>query len=425
MGAVTFAMTFTSIAPRMTRYIPVRPHPPQLAFLMLAHREALYGGAAGGGKSAALLMAALQYVDVPGYSAILFRRSYTDLSLPGALMDRAHEWLGGTDAHWNDQTKTWAIPKGGTVTFGYLASPNDKFRYQSAEFQFIGFDELTQFPELDYRYLFSRLRRLSTAEVPLRMRAASNPGGIGHDWVKQRFLTERPPDRAFIPAKLQDNLSLDAEQYTKSLSELDPITRQQLLNGDWTARHGGSKFRREWFDTVDIAPPESRFIRFWDLAATFPEAGEDPDWTAGVKLGLHPNGSFYVADVQRFRETPHVVEAKIKRTAEVDGVGCAVRMEQEPGASGVMTIDHYARQVLLGYDFRGVKTTGAKEERANPVSAAAERKQIKIVRANWRTAFLDEIEAFPLGSHDDQVDALSGAYQELAFSTRNLLQWVR
>ena len=433
-----------SIAPRWSRYIPpsdgvacascpshhlTLAHDKQYAFLMAPQREVLYGGAAGGGKSAALLIGALQYVDIPGYSAILFRRSYTDLALPGALMDRTQEWLRRTDAHWNDLTKTWTFPKGGTLTFGYLSHTNDRYRYQSAEFQYIGFDELTQFPENDYRYLFSRLRQVKVGQVssvPLRMRAASNPGGIGHDWVKQRFVTEGSThERAFIPAKLADNPSLDAEGYIRSLSELDPITRQQLLNGDWTARHGGTKFKREWFDIVDVAPPESRFVRYWDLAATFPEAGEDPDWTTGLKLGLHTNGSFYVADVVRFRETPQVVEAKIARTAEIDGVGCAIRMEQEPGASGVMTIDHFARKVLLGYDFRGVRTSGAKEERANPVSAAAERRQIKLVKANWTTAFLDEIEAFPLGSHDDQVDALSGAYQELAFSTRNLLAWVR
>ena len=76
---------------------------------MLRHLEAFYGGAAGGGKSIALLMAALQYVDVPGYAAIIFRRSYADLSLPGALMDRAHEWLGSTDAVWHEQIKTWVF----------------------------------------------------------------------------------------------------------------------------------------------------------------------------------------------------------------------------------------------------------------------------------------------------------------------------
>jgi len=92
-------------------------------------------------------MAALQYVDVPGYAAILFRRTFRDLALPGALMDRAGEWLGGTDAHWDAQNATWRFPSGATLSFGYLEHEQDKYRYQSAEFQFCGFDELAQFAE--------------------------------------------------------------------------------------------------------------------------------------------------------------------------------------------------------------------------------------------------------------------------------------
>jgi hypothetical protein len=155
-----------------TGYIPHKPTPKQLAFLLLDNQEALYGGAAGGGKSDALLMAALQYINVPGYSALLLRRSYTDLSLPGALMDRAKAWLLPSGARWRDGLKTWEFPSGASITFGYLEKPGDEYRYQSTEFQFVGFDELTQFTEAQYRYLFSRLRRPYAVDVPLRMRSA-------------------------------------------------------------------------------------------------------------------------------------------------------------------------------------------------------------------------------------------------------------
>ena len=121
-------------------YIPHKPTPKQLAFLMLDNSEALFGGAAGGGKSDALLMAALQYVNVPGYAALLLRKSYTDLALPGALMDRAKAWLMPTDARWRDSSKTWQFPSGATLTFGYLEHMGDEYRYQSTEFQMIGFD---------------------------------------------------------------------------------------------------------------------------------------------------------------------------------------------------------------------------------------------------------------------------------------------
>ncbi len=133
-------------------------------------------------------MAALQYVDVTGYSAILFRRTYKDLALPGALRDRAHQWLDITDAHWSENAKTWTFPSGATLTFGYLASENDKYNFQGTEFHFLGFDEGTQFEETQDRYLFSRLRKLRGSKVPLRARVASNPGGRGHNWVRQGFL---------------------------------------------------------------------------------------------------------------------------------------------------------------------------------------------------------------------------------------------
>ncbi|USK77743.1 terminase large subunit domain-containing protein [Peribacillus frigoritolerans] len=162
-------------------YIPNKPTIKQMEFLLLKDKEALYGGAAGGGKSDALLMAALQYVHVPDYAAILFRRTYKDLSMPGALMDRAHNWLDTTDAHWKEATKQWIFPSGATLNFAYLATENDKYNYQGPEFQFVGFDELTQFEESQYRYLFSRLRRLQGSKVPIRARVSSNPGGRGHD----------------------------------------------------------------------------------------------------------------------------------------------------------------------------------------------------------------------------------------------------
>jgi len=380
---------------------------------MLPCREALYGGAAGGGKSDALLMAALQYADMPGYNAILFRRTYQDLMLPEALMDRALQWLSGTDAHWNAKDNVWTFPSGARLQFGYLKSELDKYRYQSAEFQYVGFDELTQFYQTQYRFLFSRLRRLEGAHVPLRMRSASNPGGIGHDWVKRRFLLEGTEHgRVFIPAKLEDNPYLDKETYIQSLNELDPITRRQYLNGDWTARHGGNKFQREWFTIVGEVPTDVNRVRYWDMAATTPTQGKDPDYTTGLKLA-EKAGVYYVEDVRRIRKSPQHIEQLIQQTAMLDGYDVEIYMEQEPGSEGISLISHYSRNILRGFIFRGNKATGSKELRANPVSSAAEAGNIRLVNGTWINDFLDEVEAFPLGEHDDQVDALSGAFSKL------------
>jgi phage terminase large subunit-like protein len=288
---------------RWTTYIPDghTPSPKQRAFLLLPHREALFGGAAGGGKSDALLMAALQYVDIPGYSAILFRRRLKDLSQPDSLLSRAHDWLAGSDAKWNSGQHEYIFPTGAKpakIAFGYLDSDQDKIRYQGAQYQFVGFDELTQIYESDYRYMFSRLRKPRCPRhagrvlpnekgegvrsplpddpncgtcreyaplnvVPIRMRAATNPGGIGHNWVRQRFSIKKDPEtgrfrgmdprRPFIASFIQDNPAIDLVEYRESLSELDPVTRDQLEKGDWDAAVE-TRFRKSWIKRYSDSP---------------------------------------------------------------------------------------------------------------------------------------------------------------------------
>ena len=115
---------------RLSRYLPHVPTAPQAYFMGLREREAMYGGAAGGGKSDALLMDASQFVDVPGYAALILRRSYKDLALPGAIMDRALSWWRPfSQIKWDAGEKTFTFPSGATITFGYLATANDRYRY--------------------------------------------------------------------------------------------------------------------------------------------------------------------------------------------------------------------------------------------------------------------------------------------------------
>ena len=231
------------------------PYPRQAEFLALDDAEALYGGAAGGGKSDALLMGALEHVHVPGYAGLLLRKTFKDLSLPGAIMDRAKTWLAGTGAVWEDDAKTFTFPGGGRLVFGYLQTDKDRFRYQSAEFQYVGFDEVTQFPGRWYTYLSRRLRRPASgplSRVPLRLRAASNPGGIGHEWVRRRFVDGPLP---FIPALLSDNPSVDAEAYLKNLSVLDAHTARQLRDGVWAADSSGLVYRYQPHLDAGHAPP--------------------------------------------------------------------------------------------------------------------------------------------------------------------------
>ena len=410
--------------PRLNKYIPHYPTERQSVFLLCNHiLEILFGGAAGGGKSDGLLIAALQYVDVPDYHALLLRRTFQDLALPGAIMPRSKDWLMSTDAHWSGQDKTWTFPSGSTLSFGYLQHENDKYRYQSSEFQFIGFDELTQFSQTQYTYLFSRLRRSINSNIPLRMRSASNPGNIGHEWVKQRFIEPDPTkQRVFIPSKLEDNPHLDRDEYEQSLSQLDMVTRQRLKDGDWSVSESGGIFRRDWFPITDNIPPVGEFVswvRYWDFAGTEASSSNpDPDYTVGLKVGRHNSGKLYVTDMVRLRANSGDVERAVKQTASLDGKHVAIYIEQEPGSSGKAVIDHYQLRVLQGYAVKGDKSTGSKLDRARPVSAFSEGGHVVLRSAMWNEPFLQEINSFTGDGkiHDDIVDTLSGAYHALAYT---------
>jgi len=143
------------------------------------------------------------------------------------------------------------------------------------------------------------------------------------------------------------------------------------------------------------------------MAATAAAPGKDPDWTVGALVTLDA-GRYYIRDIRRMRGTPQATEALVKQTAELDGRAIPIWMEQEPGSSGVTVIDHYRREVLVGWSYRGIRSSGKKETRAGPVSAAAEVQNVLLVRGAWNGTFLDEAESFPGGAHDDQIDAVSG-----------------
>jgi predicted phage terminase large subunit-like protein len=406
-------------------YCPDTPTKTQAGFLLDLAHEALYGGGAGGGKSIALLMAALQFVTIPGYAAIIFRRSLSDLTLPSGLIPVSHRWLTG-HARWAADEHTWHFPSGARLVFGYLDRANDMYRYQGAEFQFIGFDELTQFPEEPYRYLFSRLRGPSDptrplSAVPLRMRATANPGGEGHEWVRARFIAPWLAhhageldhlERTFHPARIADNPHLNADAYAHNLAQLPPVMREQLLHGDWDIRPNGGIFQREWFHTIGAGqvPRGLPAVRAWDLAATEPRVGTDPDHTVGIRVEHdHQTGIFYITDVVRMRDTAGQVEDTVRRTAKRDGKRVHVFIEQEGGSAGKSLIHHYRTHVLAGYTLHSERPSGDKVTRAYPVASRAEAGDIQLVDAAWTSTLLDELETFPHSRHDDQIDALSAA----------------
>jgi len=403
---------------RANPYIPVEPSARQWAFLALDVKEALYGGAAGGGKSFALLTAALEHVNVSTYRALLLRRTYSDLALPDALMDLAKQWLAETDAKPIGGGREWAFPSGARLVFGHLDSENQKYRYQGAAFHFVGFDELTQFTESQYRYLFSRLRRRASGDargVPLRMRAATNPGGIGHEWVHDRFFTQAgiAEGRRFIPAKLADNPHLDAEAYRQQLAELDPVTRRQLEEGDWNIRPSGNFFKREAFVPIRVDVfahhPRPMTVRSWDLAAT--EGGGD--YAVGARVSWF-GGVWRIEDIVRGRFGPDRLEKVLQETAERDGIGVPIAVEEEGGSSGKLAMRDLRRRVLRGYTVVPVRPTGSKLARARIVAQNSANGDVEMAIAPWNQAWLDEATSFPEVAHDDQVDAVAHAFHYLA-----------
>jgi phage terminase large subunit-like protein len=410
-----------SLTPRSTKYCPHEPHPTQQAFLLLGeYKEVFFGGAAGGGKSAALLMAALQYVDLKGYSAIIFRRTFPELDGKGGLIQLSKEWLGGSDATYNEAKHFWTFPSGAILAFGHMQHENNKYTYQGKEYHFIGFDELTHFTETQYTYMMSRLRRLEGSDIPSRVRATANPGGAGHRWVKARFVDPGDPQRPFIKSLLRDNPSLDQADYMDSLQGLMPLDRERLVKGDWDAESSSNFFAMDRIEIVEALPPGLNYGRSWDMAGTKPSPeNPDPDWTAGVLLGSQGR-DLYICGLEYFREDPGEVTSNIVRTSHSDGYGVEIYFQQDPGQAGKDQIQKY-RKLLKGFTIKSAPPTGAKDVRAKPLAIDVYEHRVKMLRGTWNDVLLSDMRHFTQpGYHDDITDAASWGHRYQMDKSRSI-----
>lgn len=440
---------------------------PQEAFAATPADIAIYGGAAFGGKSMALLMEALRHVHRQGFGAVIFRRTYPEIHNVGGLWETAEQFYPAMGGVPKKSDSMWLWPKTGAhIKMTHMQHEADKFSWQSSQVPLIEFDELTHFSESMFWYMLSR-NRLGRPMGGLRpyVRAACNPDSnswvadliswwidqdtgfpipdragkvrwfvrLGGDmkWADTKQELERfglPKSLTFVPSKVTDNkIGTDNDPgYVANLEALPSFERAQLRDGNWKITPGkGTRFCKAWFELVDAErlPEMQRKVRYWDRAATeISERNKDPDRTAGVKWGHGVDGYFYVMDVKREAMTPGGVKRLIRTTCSEDGDDCEPWLEQDPGAAGVSERDDYAI-FLADYGVRFKLPTGSKWVRSGPFSAAAENGRVRVVRGPWNKAFFQELESFQDADlllpgeeegHDDQVDGGSGGFNVIS-----------
>lgn len=449
----------------------IRPQKgPQEAFLSSAADIAIYGGAAGGGKSWSLLVEPVRHIKNPDFGAVIFRRSYPQIMRQGGLWDESHKLYPKLGGKPNSTGLYWTFPSGARVSFCHLQNEDTVLDWQGSQVPLIEFDELTHFTRRQFFYMLSRNRSL--CGVRPYVRAGCNPDAESwvaefiEWWIDQRtglpiperaaklrwfiqvnekfewadtreelwdLVRERVPQDAFmpktvtfIPAKLSDNqILMKADPgYLANLLAQPLVERERLLGGNWKVRPAaGLIFNRAWFEPAiehELLPSGGEECRFWDFAATEKKLkGDDPDFTAGTKI-RKVNGAYYVRDVIAVQKGPVEVERLFEQVcrddyaeARASGVRYMARWEIEPG-SAAKKENIRLMQLLAGMDAKGVSPQGDKIQRAKSLANQSEVGNVRIVRARWNEEFKTHLHHQPEWPHDDIMDSASGAFNELA-----------
>ena len=430
----------------------------------------IFGGEAGGGKSWWLCYEAARHAHRKGYSGIIFRRKSNELTGGDSIWEESRELYGSMGAHPRGEPKLdWRFPAdddpdgeltGGVVKFSHMQHEKDVESHKSLAYAFVAFDELTQFVEKQFWYMFSRMR--TTCGIRPYMRCGTNPDpdsfvrSLVDWWVDKhgyptperdgilRWFIRMPddsldwddspeelkqrhpeiPDKKFFPksltfirSRLADNPALTDKDpdYEGNLLALDRVNRERLAKGNWNVRASvGMYFRRHYFPVIEPEhlPRLIKRVRAWDCAASEPtQEYPDPDLTAGVWMGMGADRKIYILHVESFALGAGKRDEAIARLTTSDGKRTMPTFWQDPGEAGKSMVLYRKRQ-LIGYTVKFHRTSKNKIKFAEPVSSYAEHGMIVLVEGPWNDAYLRVMERFPQG-HDDEVDATSLGFKEL------------
>ncbi len=444
----------------------IRPQPgPQEKFLGSAADIVIFGGAAGGGKTWALLMEQLRHIGNPLFGSVIFRRLSTNITGEGGLWDTSRAIYPDLNAVSGQQPRMhWKFPSGAKISFAHLQYDQDVNSWQGSQIPLLCFDELTHFSEYQFFYMMSRNR--SACGVRPYIRATCNPDAdswvskIISWWIdedsgypiperagKLRYFTrlgaemiwgdtpaevvarsgrelegtgeDQVKSLTFIPSTLADNAILLKQDpsYKANLLALPRVERERLLGGNWKVRKtGGTYFPQAAARIINAVPDDvTHWVRRWDLAATKPHEGNtSPDASCGVLMGKRPDG-WVIADVRHMREDASEVRKAIQNTAAQDRLKYRyvdIAIPQDPGQAGRDQAQSLTR-LLAGYNVTTPRETGAKEVRAEAFAAQWQVGNVSLLEAPWNAQFLAEMDGFPDADHDDAVDAAAGAFTHL------------
>lgn len=445
--------------------IEIRPQPKQAEFLRSSADIVIGGGAAGGGKTYALLLEPLRHINKKGFNAVFLRRTYPEITKPGGIWEEAtklYPHLGGQP---NMSLMRWSFGKA-SISFGSITNEQTLENWKSTQAELLLFDQLETFSEKMFFYMGSRNRGTSGVKSYQRATANPMPGWLANfiDWwiaddgyadmnrvgvmrafvrideqtywadtkeelVKKFGKDVEPKTVTYIPFTIYDNPILLKKDpgYVASLKAMSYVDRARLLGdpvrgGNWRVKPAAGKvFNRDWFEIVDIHPTYGTRVRYFDMAGglSFSEKG---DYTCGIEM-LYDGNYYYITDMflRRLRasELDSVVDKVIIDDASNQNFAglYSARWEIEPGSASRR--DSVARtKRLAGIDAKGISKTVSKLIAWKPLAAAAESRLVKVVSGNWNEQFLHYMHGVPELDHDDVPDAASGAFAELTKENR-------